>query len=116
MAPEIINDEEFYNEKVDFYSFGVVAFFVLNSREISSIKIGDIFKDKKIAMPESFSPLAKQLVSECLSIEAKDSPSFSEIVSRMEKNEYKMLPLERAQVAEIKNKSNQHKAKIPPYK
>ena len=116
MAPEIINEEEFYDEKVDVYSFGVLCFFVLNGGDISRIKIGDIFKGKKVEVPESFSPLAKRLVSDCLSTEAKDRPSFSEIVSRMEENEYRMLPLEPSQVSEIKNKAKQHKAKIPPYK
>lgn len=54
MSPEIIN-EEYYDEKVDVYSFGVIILFVMNEGDISSIKIGDIVLGKKPNLPETLS-------------------------------------------------------------
>lgn len=39
MAPEILNEEDNYDEKVDVYSFGVVVFFVLSSGQLPKIKL-----------------------------------------------------------------------------
>lgn len=116
MAPEIIAEEDYYNEKVDVYSFGVLCFFVLSGGELPKIKLSEILSGKKAEIPSSFSDFSKSLISNCWNFEAKDRPSFSDIVSLMESNEYKMLPLKPSQVIEIKSKVNQHKAKIPPYK
>ena len=116
MAPEILDESDTYDEKVDVYSFGVLCFFVLSGGEMPRIKLSEILSGKKAAIPPSFSDFSKSLVSDCWNFNAKDRPSFSEIVSRMEENEYRMLPLEPSQVSEIKNKAKQHKAKIPPYK
>ena len=46
MAPEVINEENFYDEKVDVYSFGVVVIFILGG-DLRNFKVGDIFKGKK---------------------------------------------------------------------
>ena len=59
MAPEIVNEED-YDEKVDVYSFGVLLFFLLNNGDLSKIKIVDIFRGKKIDLPEKFTQFAKK--------------------------------------------------------
>ncbi|KAK8890682.1 protein kinase activity protein [Tritrichomonas musculus] len=116
MAPEIIDESDTYDEKVDVYSFGVLCFFVLSGGEMPKIKMSELLSGKKAAIPSSFSDISKSVISDCWNFESKDRPSFSEIVSRMEKNDYEMVPLEESQVRELKNKVKEHKAKIPPYK
>lgn len=116
MAPEIINEEDHYDEKVDVYSFGVLVLFVLNGGDITCIKIGDIFKGKKADVPASFTPFARQLIGDCLSFESKDRPSFSDIVNMICDSDYQLIALEKSEVIEVKNMVKELKKKIPQYK
>lgn len=116
MAPEIINEEDHYDEKVDVYSFGVLVLFVLNGGDITCIKIGDIFKGKKADVLASFTPFARQLIGDCLSFESKDRPSFSDIVNRICDSDYQLIALEKSEVIEVKNMVKELKKKIPQYK
>ena len=111
MAPENINEEE-YDEKVDVYSFGVLVFFVLNNGDLSSIKIGDIFKGKKFAIPEKFTSFAKQLISDCCSLDANARPSFKDILDRMESNKYILTSLSPSEMKEVELMIKEHKEKI----
>lgn len=79
MAPEIINNEEF-DEKIDVYSFGVLAYFILNNGDIQNIKIRDICLGKAIQIPSSFNVLAQQLIAACLSIESKNRQDRKSVV------------------------------------
>lgn len=54
IAPEIINESDFYNEKVDVYSFKVLAFFMLSGEEMPKIKMSEILARKKAVIPASF--------------------------------------------------------------
>lgn len=47
MAPEIIDENDKYNEKVDVYSFGVVVFFVLSGGDLPKIKMSEKIERKK---------------------------------------------------------------------
>ncbi|KAK8838289.1 hypothetical protein M9Y10_035712 [Tritrichomonas musculus] len=115
MAPEIIDESDFYDEKVDVYSFGVLAFFVLSGGDMPKIKMSEVLSGKKPSIPSSFSDFAKKMIGDCLNFEAKDRPSFSDIVEQMENNEYMMLPLDSFESNEVKIKVRQHKDKIPQY-
>ena len=44
MAPEVLNEEDEYNEKVDVYSFGVVLFYILSNDELPKIILFDILR------------------------------------------------------------------------
>ena len=115
MAPEIINEEEVYNEKVDVYSFGVVLFFILSSGEMPKIKLFDIPNGKKAEIPEYFTTFAKKLIYECWNLDPNERPSFDEILKQLDKNNYNIMKLSSEEVQNVKNLVEKHKLKIPKY-
>lgn len=112
MAPEIINNEEF-DEKIDVYSFGVLAYFILNNGDIQNIKIRDICLGKAIQIPSSFNVLAQQLIAACLSIESKNRPSFSIISEILEKQNFELLDLSENERNEVSMFMKQFSGRLP---
>ena len=115
MAPEILNEEKNYSEKVDVYSFGVLLNFILNKGDITNIKIGNVFKGKKVEFPNSFSAFAKELTGLCLSYDPKNRPGFIQICELLEKNKYALIDLTASDINQIQSFVKSHKEKIPSY-
>lgn len=115
MAPEIINEEDHYNEKVDVYSFGVVLFYILSGGQLPRIKIFDIPKGKKAPIPDTFSDFARELISNCWNLEPKDRPSFNDIIEMLEQNNFQIMKLDDVEIKEVEVKVKQHMTKIPKY-
>ena len=115
MAPEIINEEDYYDEKVDVYSFGVLIFFVLSFGQLPKIKIFDILKGKKAEIPSSFSDFSKKLINDCWNHEPKDRSSFQAILDNMERNHYNLIQLNKTEIRNIESFVKQHKTKIPQF-
>ena len=115
MAPEIINEENNYDEKVDVYSFGVLLFYVLSDGKLPDIKIGHILQGKKAEIPSSFTDFSKNLINECWNFKSKDRPSFKVILESLIKNNFNLLPLKKGEVKNIKVFVKQHKTKIPQF-
>ena len=115
MAPEIINEEEKYDEKVDVYSFGVVAYFMLSGGELPKIKIFDIPKGKKAEIPSSFTDFSKKLIYDCWNLDPKDRPSFAQILERLIKNHFKLADLDDTETENVENFVKQHQSKILKY-
>ncbi|KAK8888137.1 hypothetical protein M9Y10_039199 [Tritrichomonas musculus] len=115
MAPEIINEEDYYDEKVDVYSFGVLLFFILSDGQLPKIRIADIFKGKKAEIPSSFTELSKNLIKDCWNLKSKDRPSFQLILEVIEKNRYNLIQLNKAETKNIESFVKQHKTKIQQY-
>ncbi|KAK8883703.1 hypothetical protein M9Y10_042801 [Tritrichomonas musculus] len=112
MAPEILNEEDNYDEKVDVYSFGVVVFFVLSSGQLPKIKLFDIPKGKKAEIPPSFTEFSKNLINDCWNLDPKDRPSFEEIVDRMIKNNFNLVLLNKTEIRNVEAFVKQHASKI----
>lgn len=93
MAPEIINEEDHYDEKVDVYSFGVLVFFIMTGGLLPKIRIGDILTGKKAEIPTTFTEFAKKLINDCWNLEPKDRPSFKDIVDELDKNPLQLVPI-----------------------
>ena len=93
MAPEIINEESNYDEKVDVYSFGVVLYFMLSGGEMPIIKMVDILTRKKAEIPSKFTPFAKQLINSCWNFNSKDRPSFKFICDEIARDDYNLIVL-----------------------
>lgn len=113
MAPEIINEDDHYNEKVDVYSFGVLLFFILSGGEFPKIKMFDIPLGKKAPIPETFTELAKGLIDECWNLVPADRPSFEDIVSVLVENHFEVTPLDENEKKNVESRVKAHQAKIP---
>lgn len=114
MAPEIINEEN-YNEKVDVYSFGVLAYFILSDGQMPNIKIRDIVNGRMAPIPPEFSQLANDLITKCWNFDPSQRPSFDEICTLLEENNYKLIDHDEASMREALDLINQHKLRIPFY-
>ena len=101
MAPEILKEEK-YNEKADVYPFGVLIFFMLSRGEMPKINVVQMEIGKKAEIPSSFSHLAKDLINQCWNYDAKDRPSFDEILSLLEGNNFKLFEFNDQEISEIK--------------
>ena len=115
MAPEVIDEDNNYDEKVDVYSFGVMTFFILTGGELPAIKMSDKMKGKKAPIPSNFTDFSREIINKCWNFDSKDRPSFKEIVELMERNDFKLIELTETETFEVKDKINQHKTKIPQY-
>ena len=116
MAPEIIDENDDYDEKVDVYSFGVLLFFMLSSGNLPKIKMSDKMKGKKAEIPNSFTQFSTKLISSCWNFNSKDRPSFEQILKDLELNNYDLVKLNSSEIAEVRQLINEHKEKIPDYK
>lgn len=115
MAPEILLEHKDYDEKVDVYSFGVVLFFILSGGEMPKINIIEVGTGKKADIPSDFTPIAKELISECWNFNAKTRPSFNEILGKLESNDYKVLDMSDTEINEVREFVLEHKKRIPLY-
>ena len=115
MAPEIINEESVYDEKVDVYSFGVVLYFMLSGGKLPSIKMVDILTGKKAEIPSTFTQLAKDLINSCWNFYSKDRPSFKDICETISINDYKLIELTNFELKELNELIAKYKLQIPKY-
>ena len=65
MAPEIIAEEDDYDEKIDVYSFGVLVYYTLSCGQLPKIKTPQILQGKKAEIPSTFTEFAKNLINDC---------------------------------------------------
>ena len=114
MAPEILKEEK-YNEKADVYSFGVLLYFILSDGEMPKINIIQVGNGVKAKIPDSFTDFAKELINECWNYNSKDRPSFDEILSRLERQNYKIIEMNNSEVNEVLEFVKEHKKLIPEY-
>lgn len=115
MAPEIIAEEEYYDEKVDVYSFGVLLFYILTEGELPSIKVPQILQGKKEEIPSSFTEFAKNLINNCWNFDPKDRPSFKQICDQMKSNDYFLLELTASEKNNVEALIKNHQKIIPDY-
>ena len=78
MSPEMMNDDDDYDNKTDVYSFGGIMYFLFVGK-MPNQSIKDKSMIKKIKMPEELPFVSKcciDLMSMCLEIDPKSGPSF----------------------------------------
>lgn len=85
MAPEVFNDSETYDEKVDVYSFGMIAYEIITGKKLyENMNIYHILnKVDQGFRPnlelDSISNKMKSLIRRCWSRNARERPSFGDI-------------------------------------
>lgn len=116
MAPELINEEEKYNEKVDIYSFGVLMFFILNDGKMPKITVTQVGIGKKADIPSEFTDFSRNLISSCWNFNPNDRPSFKNICEQLEQNARKIMNLPDTECDDIVEFMKEHRKKIPFFK
>lgn len=114
MAPEILREVK-YNEKVDVYSFGVLLFYILSAGNLPKISLVDVGNGKKAKIPNEFTEFAKSLIDSCWNFDAKDRPSFEEIVKLIIKNDFSVVELSKSEVNDVRCFVESYKIKLPKY-
>ena len=114
MAPEIINEEKQYTEKVDVYSFGVLIFYILCGK-MPEITIGKIANGIKAEIPDSVNEFGKKLINLCWSFEPQSRPSFNEICCMLKTANYEIVELNKFEKQELIIFVNKHNQNIPIY-
>lgn len=116
MAPELILEENDYNEKVDVYSFGVLAYFILNNGKMPQIKTGDIIKGRKARIPSTVCKFSSDLIKSCWNLDPKKRPSFNDICNQMRMNDYKLVNLTNSEIKRVKSIIQKHPKLLPALK
>ena len=114
MAPEVCNNEK-YNEKVDVFSFGVLAYFMLNEGEMPKLSITQFLNGVRPALPDSFTEFSKNMINACLNSDPNLRPSFGLICDEIDQNPYQLCNLSFDENNEIKVRMDLLKKRIPPY-
>lgn len=91
MAPELLNGNTHYDEKVDVYSFGVIVFFILTGGRVPNVNMGDILKGKRVTIPKEINDFSCELIRICMSPDTKERPSFENIYKMIISNQFKMI-------------------------
>lgn len=114
MAPEMLNESDHYDEKVDVYSFGVMLFFII-SGYIPNIRIADLLKGEKAKIPPNFTNFSRDLINSCWNFDPKKRPSFGTMMEEMQRNNYNFINLTRNELNNVKSIIKKHKEHIPLY-
>lgn len=86
MAPEIFDDENEngYTIKVDVYSFGVILIFIVTGKYPSKSIIRGVFP----RLPKKIPEWVRELITNCLSNNPENRPSFAEIFEIVKANNF----------------------------
>lgn len=114
MAPEILNESDHYDEKIDIYSFGVLIYFIING-EMPNITIPQICAGKKAHIPTTMNRLSRNLINSCWNFDPAKRPSFKQIFNELGKYHFLLVDLSEKEMNDLKYLINQHKTRIPRY-
>lgn len=81
MAPELINENPHYTEKIDVYSFGFLIYFILNNGQMPAITVPQIAAGIKDQIHENVYDFSKILISSCWNLDPETRPSFMKFVT-----------------------------------
>ena len=101
MAPELLNEVERYDEKVDVYSFGVLLFWCLTGGKMPKVTLVEIGTGKMAKIPESVNKFASNMIKSCWSFDPKQRPSFEKISISLKKNKIKLFDLKDSELCQV---------------
>lgn len=114
MAPEILNEEKIYTEKVDVYSFGVLVFFILTGK-MPSISIGKMSSGSKAEIPQEVNEFSRSLINDCWEFDPVSRPSFAEICQRIKDSNFELMKLSKSEQIDVLNFVKKYQVRIPKY-
>ncbi|KAK8871923.1 hypothetical protein M9Y10_007669 [Tritrichomonas musculus] len=91
MSPEMVREED-YDNKTDVYSFGIILYFLFVGN-LPKQSMAEKARSAPIKMPspsDSISKFCIDLISECLSNNPEDRPSFEMIIEKLKNNSYNL--------------------------
>lgn len=91
IAPELLNKNEEYTNKVDVFSFGMIMYFILASGELPHITSNEIVKGQLPSIPDSFNDLSNNIIIKSLSNDPEERPSFNDITRVIKENEFNLI-------------------------
>lgn len=94
IAPEIRGDNEKYDNKVDVYSFGAIASFILTEGQY--VEMGDRFTEGCV------NERSILFVKKCTSSNPEERPSFGQILEFIESNEFELIDNVKLKITQIK--------------
>ena len=93
MAPEIMEEKEDCDNKVDVYSFGIILY-VMFVGTLPKQTMSDKLRGKPIKLPspsKSISSFCIKLIEQCLSFLPSKRPSFEIILNQMRENSFELI-------------------------
>lgn len=106
MAPELLDPQEQYTEAIDVYAYGMILYqLVTNSAPYGGkISIGELFdkmtRNELPVIPNQTPKVFANLITQCLSANPKQRPTFSAIIETLSSQEATLPGADRARVAE----------------
>ena len=101
-APELLTNSFKVSEKVDVFSFGAFAFFVITGGEYARVSIEEIKSSSEISFPSFVKEEAQELIKACMSVNPSDRPSFCEIVDYIYDKKFDLIEGVSEEIEEIK--------------
>lgn len=100
-APELLPKRLVITEKVDVFSFGVLAFFIITSGKYARFSMEDVMSVHEVEFPSNVNKLARDLINGCMSSNPSNRPSFSEIVDYIVNNNFELIDGVGSEIDEI---------------
>lgn len=89
MAPEVLDKNTKYTEKVDVYSFGVVMYFILTKGQMPEFSgVGNYIK---LELPSIINKLSQQIIKACWSRQPEKRPSFNKLLDTIVKKNFLLI-------------------------
>lgn len=92
MSPEM-KDKKPFDFKTDVYSFGIVLFYIINGEipNRTTVEVANNLPILDEMYLKNVTSFCKDLIHECIKLNPKDRPSFSEILDELRDNNYMLI-------------------------
>lgn len=100
MAPEVLNRNVKYTEKVDVYSFGVVMYFIVTQGQMPEFTgVGNYIN---LDMPSNINKLSKRIIKACWSPQPEERPSFKDLLNKIVQKKFLLIDGIEEKIPELK--------------
>ncbi|OHT10878.1 hypothetical protein TRFO_19669 [Tritrichomonas foetus] len=79
LSPEQLNENTYYDEKVDVYSFGMILYFILTEGKLPEVSLKDVMIGKEVSVPDKISLFSREIILRCLAFDPALRPTFKDL-------------------------------------